>query len=48
MRLDLARLRRLRLLDPATELKVPSGQSVYDPAVFGRYDRETQKVVSAR
>ena len=48
MPLDLARLRRLRLFDPATELKVPSGQSVYDPAVFGRYDRATQKVVSAR
>jgi SAM-dependent methyltransferase len=48
MRLDLARLRRLRLFDPATELKVPSGQSVYDPAVFGRYDRQTQRVVSAR
>jgi SAM-dependent methyltransferase len=48
MQLDLARLRRLRLFDPATELKVPSGQSVYDPAVFGRYDRATQKVVSAR
>jgi SAM-dependent methyltransferase len=48
MQLDLARLRRLRLFDPATELKVPRGQSVYDPAVFGRYDRSTQKVVSAR
>jgi SAM-dependent methyltransferase len=48
MPIDLARLRRLRLFDPATELKVPSGQSVYDPAVFGRYDRATQKVVSAR
>jgi SAM-dependent methyltransferase len=47
-RLDLARLRRLRLFDPATELKVPTGQSVYDPAVFGRYDRVTQKVVSIR
>ena len=38
MRIDLARLRRLRLFDPATEIKVPAGQSVYDPAVFGRYE----------
>jgi SAM-dependent methyltransferase len=56
MRLELNRLRRLRIYDPAThdvyergvELKVPAGQSVYDPAVFGRYDRATQRVVSAR
>ena len=27
------------------ELVVPRGQSVYDPEVFGRYDRATQKVV---
>jgi SAM-dependent methyltransferase len=48
MRLDLARLRRLQLFDPMTDLKVPAGQSVYDPAVFGKYDRATQKVVSIR
>jgi hypothetical protein len=48
MRFDLARLRRLQLLDPLTDLKVPAGQSVYDPAVFGKYDRATQKVVSIR
>jgi len=56
MRVDLARLRRLRIYDPAThdvyqrgaELKVPAGQSVYDPTVFGRYDRATQRVVSSR
>lgn len=27
------------------ELVVPPGQSVYDPEVFGRYDRATQQVV---
>ncbi len=48
MPFNLARLRRLQLFDPMTELKVPAGQSVYDPAVFGSYDRASQKVVSIR
>jgi hypothetical protein len=36
------------LLAIGSELKVPRGQSVYDPAVFGSYDRTTQRVVSTR
>jgi SAM-dependent methyltransferase len=51
----LRRARRLRVYDAgftgtyakATELVVPSGQSVYDPEVFARYDPSTQRVVSS-
>lgn len=42
----LRRLRRLRLYDSGATLVVPEGQSVYDPAVFDRYDPSTQRVVS--
>jgi SAM-dependent methyltransferase len=31
--------------DPAREQVVPSGQSIFDPAVFGRYTLATQRVV---
>lgn len=53
--LDLLRRARTHsLYDPRTtgtyeigkQLPVPAGQSVYDPAVFDRYDPSTQRVVS--
>jgi SAM-dependent methyltransferase len=42
----LKRAIKFRLYDPRTTLLVPAGQSVYDPAVFDRYDPSTQRVVS--
>jgi SAM-dependent methyltransferase len=42
----LKRAVKFRLYDPRTTLLVPAGQSVYDPAVFDRYDPSTQRVVS--
>jgi SAM-dependent methyltransferase len=56
MRRLLRQLGRIGIYDRAThgvyahgrQLIVPEGQSVYDPAIFGSYDRATQRVVSAR
>jgi SAM-dependent methyltransferase len=50
------RRRRRQTFDPLThgvfelgrDLIVPIGQSVYDPAVFGRYDLATQRVVQRK
>lgn len=45
MPFNFARFRRFGRSSPDSGLRVPVGQSVYDPTVFGRYDRATQAVV---
>lgn len=38
-------VRTLASYDPKTHFLVPSGQSIFDPMVFGKFDLKTQKVV---